>query len=322
MEYVNLADTGITVSRVCLGMMSYGDTAWQDWVLDEAAGCGFVRQALDLGITMFDTADAYSGGESEAILGRAVRGLGSRDELVIATKGGLPVGGRPGGLSPAYLHQAIDASLLRLGLQHVDLYQAHGWDPDVPLADTMGALADIVQAGKARAVGACNFAAWQMAVANQADRTRLSTMQVQLNLLHREEQREMLPCCSHLGVAPLAYSPLARGRLASARTTHEQRRALSDRKGERLYGDADPGVSEALATLATRRNQPAAQLALGWVLGTAPVAACIVGATEPAHLVQAAAATSMRLTPDERALLEAPYTPRWPELGDLSGRVS
>ena len=167
MEYVTLADTGITVSRICLGMMSYGDPGWQGWVLDDAAGCGFVRQALDLGVTMFDTADAYSAGESEAILGRAIRSLVARNQVVVATKVGLPAGRQTGGLSPAYLHQAIDASLRRLGMDHVDLYQAHGWDPDVPVAETMGALADIVQAGKARAVGACNFAAWQLAAANR-----------------------------------------------------------------------------------------------------------------------------------------------------------
>ena len=321
MEYVTLADTGITVSRICLGMMSYGDPGWQGWVLDDAAGCGFVRQALDLGVTMFDTADAYSAGESEAILGRAIRSLVARNQVVVATKVGLPAGRQTGGLSPAYLHQAIDASLRRLGMDHVDLYQAHGWDPDVPVAETMGALADIVQAGKARAVGACNFAAWQLAVANRGG-AALSTMQVQLNLLHREEQREMLPCCAHEHVAPLAYSPLARGRLATASTAREQRRALKDRKGERLYGDTEPGVSAALAALAAQRGEPVAQLALAWVLGTAPVAACIIGATEPAHLVQAAAATVTRLAADERALLEAAYVPRWPELGDLSGRVS
>ena len=321
MEYVTLADTGIAVSRICLGMMSYGDPGWQGWVLDEAAGCGFVRQALDLGVTMFDTADAYSAGESEAILGRAIRSLAARNQVVVATKVGLPVGRQTGGLSPAYLHQAIDASLRRLGMDHVDLYQAHGWDPDVPIAETMGALADIVQAGKARAVGACNFTAWQLAAANRGGAV-LSTMQLQLNLLHREEQREMLPCCAHERVSPLAYSPLARGRLATASTAREQRRALTDRKGERLYGDAEPGVSAALTTLAAQRGEPVAQLALTWVLGTAPVAACIIGATEPSHLVQAAAASATRLAARERALLEAAYVPRWPELGDLSGRVS
>lgn len=327
MDYTTLPGTGITVSRICLGMMSYGDPAWQAWVLDEAAGRAFVGQALALGITFFDTADAYSAGLSEEILGRAVRHLTTRDAVVIATKTGLPTGCSPGGLAPARLRAGIDASLRRLGMDHVDLYQAHGWDPDVPIAETLGALGEIVRAGKARAIGACNFATWQLAAARQEGALQrnpvpLRTMQVQLNLLHREEEREMLPFCALAGVAPLAYSPLARGRLAGAATARERLRAATDRKARRLYAEGAPGVLDALARIAEQRSEPAARLALAWVLGTTPVAACIVGATEPGHLANAAAATATCLGPEERAALEAAYTPRWPELGDLSGRVS
>lgn len=320
MEYAALSGTDLVVSRIGLGMMPYGDPAWQGWVLDEAAGRGFVKQALDLGITLFDTADAYSTGLSEEILGRAIQSMGVRDRLVIATKCGLPCGPAPGGLAPPRIKAAAEASLRRLGVETIDLYQLHGWDPAVPIAETMGALQDLVQAGKIRHAGACNFAAWQLAVANRGA-SRLCTMQVQLNLLHREEEREMLPFCRYEGVSALAYSPLARGRLAGARTPAEQRRQATDAKGERLYGDVAFPVIDASAAVSAARGVPVARVALAWGLGSEAVAACVVGALEPGHLVEAARATTLRLEPGERAALEASYLPRWPALGDLSGTV-
>ncbi len=320
MEYATVSGTDLTVSRIGLGMMSYGDPAWQGWVLDEAAARGFVKQALDLGITLFDTADAYSGGLSEEILGRAVQSLGVRGHVVIATKCGLPCGPAPGGLSPARIEAAAEASLGRLKVEAIDLFQLHGWDPAIPIEDTMGALQNLVQAGKIRHAGACNFTAWQLAVANRGT-AGLRTMQVQLNLLHREDEREMLPFCRYSGVSALAYSPLARGRLAGMASGMAQRRQATDAKGERLYRGASAPVIEANGAIAAARAIPAARVALAWALAADPVAACIVGALGPDHLVDAAEATKLRLDAGERAALEAPYRPRWPALGDLSGSV-
>ncbi|MGP0583436.1 aldo/keto reductase [Paenibacillus timonensis] len=324
MEYVKLGRTGLEVSRICLGCMSYGepDRGPHPWSLNEDESRPFIRKALELGINFFDTANVYSDGTSEEIVGRALREFANRDEIVIATKvhGRMRPGPNGGGLSRKAILTEIDHSLKRLGTDYVDLYQIHRWDPTTPIEETMEALHDVVKAGKARYIGASSMYAWQFLKAlHTAERhgwTRFVSMQNYLNLLYREEEREMLPLCEAENIGVVPWSPLARGRLT--RDWDEQsERSQSDLFGQRLYAttaEADRKVVERVAEVAVQRGVPQAQVALAWVLQKSPVTAPIVGATKPHHLEDAVAAVSLRLTPDEIARLEEPYVPH-PVLG-------
>lgn len=324
MEYVKLGRTGLEVSRICLGCMSYGepDRGAHPWSLNEDESRPFIRKALELGINFFDTANVYSDGTSEEIVGRALKAFANRDEIVIATKvhGRMRPGPNGGGLSRKAILTEIDHSLKRLGTDYVDLYQIHRWDPTTPIEETMEALHDVVKAGKARYIGASSMYAWQFLKAlHTAERhgwTRFVSMQNYLNLLYREEEREMLPLCEAENIGVIPWSPLARGRLT--RDWDEQsERSQSDLFGQRLYAttaEADRKVVERVAEVAAHRGVPRAQVALAWVLQKSPVTAPIVGATKPHHLEDAVAAASLRLTAEEIARLEEPYVPH-PVLG-------
>jgi aryl-alcohol dehydrogenase-like predicted oxidoreductase len=319
MEQVRLGATGLHVSRVCLGMMSYGSTPGRPWMLDEAAAEPIVRRAVEGGITFFDTADMYSQGGSEIATGRLLGKLLSRDELVLATKVYFP--GTPGpngrGLSRKHVLSAIDASLTRLGVDYVDLYQIHRWDPHTPIEETMGALHDVVRAGKARYIGASSMYAWQFAKAQRvAERygwTQFVSMQNHYNLLYREEEREMIPQCIDQRIGVLPWSPLARGWLAGTRTREGERRttrAGTDDFAERLYGrPEDFDVIDRVAEVAAERDVPPAQIALAWLLHKPGVTAPIVGATNLHHLEDAFVAAALALSPEEVARLEEPYRP-------------
>jgi aryl-alcohol dehydrogenase-like predicted oxidoreductase len=324
MEYVNLGATGLRVSRVCLGMMSFGNDSDKPWVIDEQAAEPIVRAALDGGITFFDTADTYSQGASEVATGRLLGKLRTREELVIATKVFMPMtpGENGGGLSRKHILSAIDASLQRLGMDYVDLYQIHRWDPRTPIEETMQALHDVVSAGKARYVGASSMFAWQFAkaqyVAERAGTTRFVSMQNHYNLVYREEEREMLPLCIDQGVGVIPWSPLARGMLAGNRTRGGERlttRAGSDPFGDYLYDQpTDFDVVERVVEVAGERGVPPAQVALAWLLHKPGVTAPILGATKAAHLEDALAGEQLALSPQEIARLEEPYVPH-PVLG-------
>jgi aryl-alcohol dehydrogenase-like predicted oxidoreductase len=317
MDYVQLGHTGMRVSRICLGMMSYGDRAWRDWMLDEAAATPIVHHAADAGIIFFDTADVYSLGVSEEITGRLLRQIfPRREEYVLATKVNSPTGPGPNdrGLSRKHLLDAIDASLRRLGTDYVDLYQIHRWDPHTPIAETMQTLDDIVRAGKARYIGASSMYAWQFAKAQHtADLggwTRFVSMQNHYNLLYREEEREMIPQCLDMGVGILPWSPLARGLLTRSRSDQRSTlRAATDTYADQLYTDADFDVIDRLVEVAAERGLPPAQVALAWLLHKSGVTAPIIGATKPTHINDATAATSIHLTPHEITQLEQPYHP-------------
>lgn len=323
MQYTRLGASGLTVSRLCLGCMSYGDTSkgWHgDWLLGEDAARPFFREALEAGINFFDTANIYSGGTSEEITGKLLREMARRDEIVVATKAFGVWRNAPncGGLSRKALFAAIDDSLTRLGLDHVDLFQIHRWDDHTPIAETVEALHDIVKAGKARYIGASSMYAWQFAKAQEVARangwTRFITMQNQLNLLYREEEREMLPLCAAEGVGVIPWSPLARGRLT--RPWGESTvRSNTDVVGKALYkaeDAADQAVIEALTELAAARGEPMASLALAWHFTKPAVAAPIIGATRPGHIADAVRALDIALSSEEVASLEAPYRPKWP----------
>jgi aryl-alcohol dehydrogenase-like predicted oxidoreductase len=324
MEYVNLGRSGVKVSRICLGMMSYGDPAWRDWVLDEEASRPIIRRALELGVNFFDTANMYSDGASEEVTGRALRDFARRDEVVLATKVYHPTGDGPNarGLSRKHICDAIDASLKRLGTDYVDLYQIHRYDPDTPIEETLAALDDLVRAGKVRYIGASSMFAWQFARALYlADRNgwaRFVSMQNHYNLVYREEEREMLPLCRHEGVGVIPWSPLARGFLAGnrgARGEGPTARARSDAFAHHMYYQAaDYAVVDAVAALAEARGVEPAQVALAWLLHQPVVTAPIVGATKLAHLESAVAALDLRLDAEECAALEAAYVPH-PVLG-------
>jgi 1-deoxyxylulose-5-phosphate synthase len=321
MEQVRLGNTGLFVSRVCLGMMSYAsETPTRPWMLDEAAAEPIVRAAVEGGITFFDTADMYSQGGSEIATGRLLPKFLSRDELVVATKVRFQMTPGPTGrgLSRKHVLSATDASLSRLGMDYVDLYQIHRWDPDTPIEETMEALNDVVRAGKARYIGASSMYAWQFAKAQSVASTRFVSMQNHYNLLYREEEREMIPQCVDQGVGVLPWSPLARGWLAGTRTREgEQRttRAGTDAYAERLYGrPEDFDVVDCVSEIASERGVPPAQVALGWLLHKPGVTAPIVGATKLAHLEDALAAAELKLSPEEVARLEEPYRPH-PVLG-------
>ena len=319
MDYINLGHTGLKVSRICLGMMTYGDPKWRDWTLSDEEGRPFVKRALELGINFFDTADAYSLGVSEEVTGRAIKDFARRDEVVIATKVFFPMGDKPnrGGLSRKHIFHAIDDSLKRLGMDYVDLYQIHRWDKETPIEETLEALHDVVKAGKARYIGASSMYAWQFARALYlADRhgwTRFVSMQNHYNLVYREEEREMNPLCLAEGVGLIPWSPLARGFLAGNRTPErggETARSKSDQFAHELYYQpSDFEVVDRAVELAKRRGVTSAQIALAWLLGQPGVMSPIIGASKMTHLEQAAAALEIKLDDDERALLETPYQP-------------
>ena len=316
MDYVNLGRTGLRVSRLCLGMMSYGRHEGREWALDEADAEPIVRRAVEGGITFFDTADVYNGGQSELITGRLLRKLfGMREEYVVATKvHGRTMPGENGrGLSRKHVLASIDASLERLGLDYVDLYQIHRWDPLTPIEETMTALHDVVAAGKARYVGASSMYAWQFAKAQRSAATPFVSMQNHYNLVYREEEREMIPQCIDQGVAVLPWSPLARGLLAGTRTREGEKlttRAQTDSFGDSLYTpEVDFAVVERVVEVAQERGVAPAQVALAWLLGKPGVTAPIVGATKVEHLEDAIAAEQLALSADEIARLEEPYVP-------------
>ena len=319
MEQRRLGRTGLSVSSICLGAMSYGDPGRgaHPWTLDEAASRPFIARALELGITFFDTANVYSLGSSEEILGRALRDFTRREDVVIATKvhGRMRPGPYGGGLSRKAILHEIDESLRRLGTDYVDLYQIHRFDPATPVEETLEALHDLVRAGKVRYLGASSMWAWQFAtMLHTAERhgwTPFVSMQNHVNLLHREEEREMLPLCAAEGIGVIPWSPLARGRLTrdwEASTT----RSESDEFGRSLYLDSDRVIVERVAQVAAERGVPRAQVALAWLHGKPGITAPIVGATKPHHLEDAAAATEIVLSATEVALLEEPYEPHAP----------
>lgn len=319
MDYVRLGRTGLEVSRICLGCMSYGvpERGSHPWSMGEEQSRPFIKRALELGINFFDTANVYSDGTSEEIVGRALKDFARREEVVIATKvhGRMRPGPNGAGLSRRAILAEIDNSLRRLGTDHVDLYQIHRWDYGVPIEETLEALNDVVRAGKARYIGASSMWAWQLAKALALSErhgwAKFVSMQDFVNLLYREEEREMLPLCAAEGLGVIPWSPLARGRLTrdwdsvTARTE-------TDEFGRKLFahtGDADRKVVEAVAAVASARGIPRAQVALAWVLAKPVITAPIVGTTKMQHLDDAVAALSVKLTPEEIAALEAPYLP-------------
>jgi aryl-alcohol dehydrogenase-like predicted oxidoreductase len=324
-DYVRLGSAGLKVSRICLGMMSYGSQAERAWHLDEATAEPIVKAAADGGVTFFDTADTYSDGVSEQITGRLLSRLfANRDDYVLATKVYFPMGEGPNdrGLSRKHVLSGIDASLRRLGTDYVDLYQIHRWDYETPVEETMEALHDVVRSGKARYLGASSMFAWQFAKAQQAAErygwTRFVSMQNHYNLLYREEEREMIPLCADQGIAVLPYSPLARGVLTGNRTRGGERRTtragddpLSD---QRYNTEADFQVADRVAEVAAARGVPPAQVALAWLLSRPGVTAPIVGATRLGHIADALAAERLTLTAEEVRGLEEPYVPH-PVLG-------
>jgi 1-deoxyxylulose-5-phosphate synthase len=316
MEYVNLGDTGLRVSRLCLGMMSFGRHESRPWALDEADAEPIVKRAVDGGIIFFDTADVYNGGQSEIVTGRLLRKLfGMREEYVLATKAhGRTMPGENGrGLSRKHVLASIGASLERLGVDYVDLFQIHRWDKTTPIEETMEALHDVVKSGKARYVGASSMYAWQFAKAQSVAPTRFVSMQDHYNLVYREEEREMIPQCIDQGVAVLPWSPLARGLLAGNRTATGERltsRANTDPFLDSLYKpELEVPVIEGLAEVASERSAPQAQVALSWLLHKPGVTAPIVGATKLAHVEDALAAEELDLSGDEVRRLEERYVP-------------
>lgn len=319
MQYVNLGRTGLKVSRVCLGCMTYGvpDRGAHPWSLDEEKSRPLIKRALELGINFFDTANTYSDGTSEEIVGRALRDFARREEIVLATKVFYPMreGANARGLSRKSIMIEIDASLRRLGTDYVDLYQIHRWDKHTPIAETMEALHDVIKAGKARYIGASSMYAWQFSKAQYTARqngwTPFASMQNHYNLLYREEEREMMPLCAAEGVGVVPWSPLARGRLT--RDWDEQtNRTETDEFGKTLYAataEADRKVVDRVAEVALKRGVPRAQVALAWLAQKPFVTAPIVGASKPHHLDDAVAALTLKLTPEEISSLEEPYVP-------------
>ncbi|MGA0533279.1 aldo/keto reductase [Hansschlegelia sp. KR7-227] len=316
MDYVKFGATGLEVSRLCLGCMTYGEPTRGNhaWTLDEETSRPLIRQALELGINFLDTANAYSAGSSEEIVGRAIRDFARRDEIVLATKvfNRMRPGPNGAGLSRKAIFAELDASLKRLGTDYVDLYQIHRWDYGTPIEETLEALDDVVRAGKVRYIGASSMYAWQFSQALYASRlngwAEFVSMQNHLNLIYREEEREMLPLCADQGVAVIPWSPLARGRLARDWDAGSARQD-TDEFGKTLYVEGDRKVVEAVASVAAARGAPRAQVALAWVAQKPEVTAPIIGASKPGHLADAVAALSLELTEQEIALLEAPYEP-------------
>ena len=324
MNYTNLGTSGLRVSRICLGMMGFGNESERPWVIDENAAEPIVRAAVEGGVTFFDTADTYSGGASEVATGRLVPKFLTRDEAVIATKVFMPVtpGENGGGLGRKHVLSGIDASLRRLGMDYVDLYQIHRWDPRTPIEETREARHDVVRAGKTRYIGASSMFAWQFAkaqhVAEQHGWTKFVSMQNHYNLIYREEEREMIPLCLDQGVGCIPWSPLARGMLAGNRTRDGGRyttRSSTDAFTDYLYDQpTDYDVVDAVNEAASARGVPSAQVALAWLLARPGVTAPIVGSTKEEHLKDALAAEELALTDDEIAQVEKAYVPH-PVLG-------
>jgi aryl-alcohol dehydrogenase (NADP+) len=320
MEYVKLGSSGLKVSRICLGVMTYGSKQWRPWVLEEEDGGPFIRRALDLGINFFDTADMYSLGVSEQILGRALKDFGaSRDKVVIATKVYFPMRDDPnsGGLSRKHIMPAIDDSLRRLGTDHVDLYQIHRFDPDTPIDETLQALHDVVRMGKALYLGASSMPAWRFAKmlyrADQLGLTRFVAMQNHYNVIYREEEREMMPLCREEGVGVIPYSPLARGFVAGNRERQgagDTLRAKTDEYSKRLYyQDSDFAVVDCITGIAKSRGVSNAQVALAWLLAQPGITAPIIGASKMQHLEEAVASLGIKLAEPELAALSDAYQP-------------
>ena len=319
MKYVNLGKSGLKVSQLCLGMMSYGASAWRPWVLDEPEGRPFVKRALEAGLNFFDTSDMYSKGVSEEVLGRAVKDFAKRHEVVIATKVFYPIADDPNGrgLSRKHIFDAIDGSLRRLGMDYVDLYQIHRYDTATPVEETLEALHDVVKAGKARYIGASSMYAWQfaemLALQRQNGWARFISMQNHYNLVYREEEREMIPLCRAHGIGLIPWSPLARGFLAGNRQRGRKdatRREQYDEFGHALYyADSDYDIAERVVEVARRKNVLPIQVALAWVLGQPGVAAPIIGATKLEQLDQLIAGLDVQLTEDEATYLEEQYQP-------------
>ena len=325
MDYINLGRTGLQVSRICLGCMTYGAPATgalkagrHAWALNETESNPFLRQALDLGINFFDTANVYSSGASEEVLGRFLKANVRRESVVIATKVHGIMRDEPNGrgLSRKAILFEVEESLRRLGTDHVDLYQIHRWDPETPIEETLEALHDLVKSGKVRYLGASSMHAWQFSkalyLADLHGWTRFVSMQNHYNLLYREEEREMMPLCLSEGIGVIPWSPLARGRLARPRGAESTKRFETDQFGKTLYSkteEADGKIVDRVGQISEKRGVPRAQVALAWLLGKQGVSAPIVGATRSHHLRDAAAALALRLSPEEVALLEAPYSP-------------
>ena len=319
MQYTTLGTTGVTVSRICLGCMSYGDRSWRNWILDEDASRPFFRMAIEAGINFFDTADVYSLGRSEEITGRALREYAKPDEIVIATKVFNAMGEGPNmrGLSRKHVVQACEASLRRLGVDTIDLYQIHRFDPNVPIEETLAALNQLVTSGKVRYIGASSGYAWQLmkalSVSERHGWARFVSMQDHYNLLYREEEREMLPLCRAEGLGVIPWSPLARGRLArpgAVSREHVTARSSSDPFGHDLYAnDTQWEIVDAVEAIAKEHGVQISEIALAWLLSKPVVTAPIVGATKPAHLEAAIKAVDITLTPEEIQRLEAPYHP-------------
>ncbi len=320
MDYVRLGNTGLKVSRLCLGCMTYGSSKWRSWVLDDDDALPFFKQALEAGINFFDTADVYSQGESERVTGKALKEFAKRHEVVIATKVNGAMGGDPNnrGLSRKHILDGIDNSLRRLGVDYVDLYQIHRFDYDTPIEETLEALNDVVRAGKARYIGASSMYAWQfqkMLATSQAHGwTPFVSMQPQYNLVYREEEREMLPLCQDQGIGVIPWSPLARGFLAGGRAAPGEgntERARTDEFSQRLYyREPDHAVVDALSAAARERGVSNMQLALAWVLKNSTITAPIIGTSKAHHLEDAVAALKVKLTDDEVKAVEAPYQPK------------
>lgn len=324
MDYQRLGKSGLKVSRICLGTMTYGSSQWRDWVLDESESRPFIQRALELGINFFDTADAYSLGVSEEILGRALNDFTRREEVVIASKVFFSMGDKPnlGGLSRVHIMQAIDDSLRRLGTDYIDLYQIHRWDPETPIEETLEALHDVVKSGKVRYIGASSMYAWQFSkslyLADLHGWTRFVSMQNHYNLVYREEEREMGPLCRSEGIGVVPWSPLARGFLSGNRSRQdwgETVRAKSDEFAHQMYyQESDFTVVERVVELAQQRGVTPSQIALAWLLHQPGVTAPIIGASKMTHLEEDIAAIDIKLSPEELDTLQEPYQPH-PVLG-------
>jgi aryl-alcohol dehydrogenase (NADP+) len=324
MDFINLGKSGLKVSRICLGTMTYGSSQWRDWVLDESESRPFIQRALELGINFIDTADVYSLGISEEILGRALKDFTRREEVVIASKVFFPMGDKPnqGGLSRVHIMQAIEDSLRRLGTDYIDLYQIHRWDPDTPIEETLEALHDVVKSGKVRYIGASSMYAWQFSrslyLADLHGWTRFIAMQNHYNLVYREEEREMMPLCRTEGIGVIPWSPLARGFLSGNRLHQDWGdtvRAKSDDFAHKLYyQESDFTVVERVIKLAQTRGVTPSQVALAWLLHQPGVTAPIIGASKMRHLEEDVAALEIELSAEELAALEEPYQPH-PVLG-------
>lgn len=319
MEYINLGRTGLKVSRLCLGTMTYGTSKWREWVLDEEPSREYFKQALDLGINFFDTADMYSVGVSEQVVGRALRDFAKRDQIVLATKvfNAMGTGPNDGGLSRKHIMDGIDASLRRLGTDYVDLYQIHRWDYDTPIEETLDVLNDVVRAGKVRYLGASSMFAWQFAKAlltsDLRGYARFVSMQNHYNLIYREEEREMIPLCRDQGIALIPWSPVARGFLAGNRTREkagETIRSKTDAYAHSLYyQESDFQIAERVVAAANKRGVKPIQIALAWLFNKPEITAPIIGASKPHHLPEAVAALDIKLSDEEIKYLEELYVP-------------